>query len=99
MIIFALTHLLSLPLIGNPFSSSSFFANFFHEVIPVGRGSSFRRAVDNVGLVRSLLPGVPLIVVIVMAATASPTAQTRGEDQLKMTARVIASPFWSEIRV
>ena len=98
MIIFALTHLLSLPLIGNPFSIS-FFANFFHEVIPVGRGSSFRRAVDKVGLVRSLLPGVPLIVVIVMAATASPTTQTRGEDQLKMTARVIASPFLSEIRV
>ena len=64
----------------------------------MGRGSSFRKAFDNVGLVRSLLPGVPLIVVILMAATASPTTQTRAEDQLKMTApaRVIASPFWSE---
>ena len=67
----------------NPFPSSSFFCQLFSQGHPGGRGSSFRRAVDNVGLVRSLLPGVPLIVVIVMAATASPTTQTRAEDQLK----------------
>ena len=91
---FALTYLLLLPLI--PFLVL-LFANFFHEITraPVGRGSSFRGAFDNVGLVRSLLPGVPSIVVIVTSAIASPTTQTRAEDQLKMTApaRVIASPF------
>ena len=67
----------------------------------MGRGSSFRRAFDNVHLVRLLLSGVPSIMVIVMSATASPTTQTRAEDQLKMTApaRVIASPFWSKICV
>ena len=95
MIIFALTHLLSLPLIP---LAVLFLPIFFHEVTPVGRGSSFRRAFDNVGLVRSLLPGVPSIMVIVMSATAT---QARVEDQLKMTApaRVIAPPFWSEICV
>ena len=69
----------------------------------MGRGSSFRKAFDNVGLVRSLLPGVPSIMVIIMSAlvTASHTTQTTAEDLLKMTAlaRVIASPFWSEICV
>ena len=98
MIIFALTHLLSLPLIPFPVL---FLPTSFHEVTPVGRGSSFRRAFDNVHLVRLLLSGVPSIMVIVMSATASPTTQTRAEDQLKMTApaRVIASPFWSKICV
>ena len=67
----------------------------------MGRGSSFRKAFDNVGLVRSLLPGVPSIMVIVMSATASHTTQPTAEDLPKMTAlaRVIASPFWSEICV
>ena len=80
---------------------SSFLCQLFHEVTSVGRGSSFFRALDNFSLVRSLHPGVPSIVVIIMSAMASPTTQTRAEHQLKMTApaRVIASPFWSEICV
>ena len=41
----------------------------------MGRGSSFRKAFDNVGLVRPLLPGVPLIVAIVMSGTATLTDQ------------------------
>ena len=72
MIIFALTHLLSLSLI--PFSVL-FFCQLFSRGHPGGRGSSFRKAFDIVGLVRLLLPGVPLIVVIVMSATATLTDQ------------------------
>ena len=41
----------------------------------MGRGSSFRKAFDNVGVVRSLLPGVPSITVIVMSAMATLTDQ------------------------
>ena len=64
----------SLIAVTNPFPSS-FFANFFNEVTPVVGVHHFARPLIMLALYDLLLPGVPLIVVIVMSATATLTDQ------------------------